>query len=82
MLKIEATKWYAKCPRHPMFDPQADGIGAIRGGCPQCLELQSIFESHQRTLQLMRGFAPIHVQSKKPADPAPDCQQDLFISLP
>jgi len=82
MLKIEATKWYAKCPRHPLFDPQADGVGAIKGGCPQCLELQDIFESHQRTLQLMRGFAPIQGQRKKTADPDPDRQQDLFTSLP
>lgn len=82
MLKIEATKWYAKCSRHPLFDPQADGVGAIKGGCPQCLELQSIFESHQRTLQLMRGFAPIQAQRKKSAEPDPDRQPDLFTFLP
>jgi len=82
MLKIEATKWYAKCPRHPLFDPQAGGVGAIKGGCPQCLELQAIFEGHQRTLQLMRAFAPIQTQHRKPADPDPDRQPDLFTSLP
>jgi hypothetical protein len=82
MLKIEATKWYAKCPRHPMYDPQADGIGALKGGCPQCLELQSIFESHQRTLQLMRAFAPMQAKRKKAVAPEPDSQPDLFNSLP
>jgi hypothetical protein len=81
MLKIEAAKWYGKCPRHPMFDPQADGIGALKGGCPQCLELQEIFESHQRTLRLMRAFAPIQAKRKKAAAPDPDCQPDLFTSL-
>jgi hypothetical protein len=82
MLKIEAAKWYAKCPRHPMYDPQSDGIGALKGGCPQCLELQSIFESHQRTLQLMRAFAPMQAKRKKVVAPEPDSQPDLFTSLP
>jgi hypothetical protein len=82
MLKIEKVKWHGKCSRHPMFDPAADGIGAIKGGCPRCLELQAIFESHNRTLQLMRGFAPVPAQSNKPAKPVPDEQQDLFPSLP
>jgi hypothetical protein len=65
-----------------MFDPEADGIGAIKGGCPRCLELQAIFESHQRTLRLMSAFAPIPTQRTGPTDPSPDRQQDLFASLP
>jgi hypothetical protein len=64
-----------------MFDPEKDGVGAIKGGCPSCLELQSIFESHRRTLQLMRAFAPMPAHHEKPADPDPDLQQDLFASL-
>jgi hypothetical protein len=82
MLKIEALKWHAKCPRHPMFDPEADGTGAIKGGCSRCLELQAIFESHRRTLQLMRTVAPIPTPRRGPSDPGPDRQQDLFASLP
>jgi len=82
MLKIERVKCHGKCDRHPMFDPEADGIGAIKGGCPRCQELQDIFVSSQRTLQLMRAFAPVSVQRKEPADPGPDGQQDLFTSLP
>jgi len=78
MLKIERVKWHGKCSRHPMFDPEADGIGAIKGGCPRCLELQAIFESHNRIMQLMRGFAPIPAPRNKPKDPGPDGQQDLF----
>jgi hypothetical protein len=81
MLKIENVKWHGKCSRHPMFDPAADGIGAIKGGCTRCLELQAIFESHNRTLQLMRSFAPVTIQKSMPAKPAPDEQQDLFPSL-
>jgi hypothetical protein len=82
MLKIERMKWHGKCSRHPMFDPEADGVGAIKGGCPRCLELLAIFESHRRTLQLMRGFAPIPAKNNKPTKPAPEEQQDLFPSLP
>lgn len=82
MLKIEAFKWYGKCPRHPMFDPETDGTGAIKGGCARCLELQAIFESHRRTLQLMRAVEPILPSRREPSDPGPDRQQDLFASLP
>ena len=64
-----------------MFDPEAGGKGAIKGGCSRCQDLQAIFESHQRTLQLMRTFAPPPIKRRKPADPDPDSQQDLFRSL-
>ena len=82
MLRIETSRWHGKCSRHPMYDPEADGIGAIKGGCPRCLELQAIFESHQNTLRLMRDFAPIPTQHAGSPDPGPDRQQDLFASLP
>jgi hypothetical protein len=82
MLKIERARWHGKCDRHPMFDPESDGIGAIKGACPRCLELQEIFASNRRTLQLMRAFAPISTQPTKPSDPNPERQEDLFASLP
>jgi hypothetical protein len=63
-----------------MFDPEADGVGAIKGGCSRCQDLQDIFESHQRTLRLMRTFTP-PVQRQKPIDLGPDRQQNLFASL-
>jgi len=64
-----------------MFDPEKDGISAIKGGCTRCQELLTIFESHRRTLQMMRAFAPFPVKGKEAADPAPDVQQDLFDLL-
>ena len=85
MLRIERSRWQGKCSRHPMFDPEADGIGAIKGGCPRCLELQSIFESHFHTLRLMSAFAPIPTQRTERtelSDASPDRQGDLFASLP
>jgi hypothetical protein len=82
MLKIGTVKWRGKCSRHPMFDPQADGPGAIRGGCSRCQDLQTIFDSHQRTLRLMRTFAPSPpAERRKPTGPGRDRQQDLFASL-
>jgi hypothetical protein len=80
MLKIGTVKWRGRCPRHPRFDPEAEEVGAIKGGCSRCQDLQEIFESHQRTLRLMRTFAP-PVQRQKPADPGADRQQNLFASL-
>jgi hypothetical protein len=64
-----------------MFDPEVGGVGAIKGGCSRCLELQAIFESHRQTLRLMSAFGPIPTQQTGPSDPAPDRQQDLFASL-
>jgi hypothetical protein len=81
MLKIGSVKWRGKCPRHPMFDPEADWIGAIKGGCSRCRDPQTIFEGHQRTLRLMRTFAPPLARRRKPAHPGPECQQDLFAFL-
>ena len=81
MLKIGTVKWQGKCSRHPMFDPESDGPAAIRGGCPRCQDLQTIFENHQKTLKLMRTFAPPPAPRPKPANPDADRQQDLFAAL-
>jgi hypothetical protein len=80
MLKIGTVKWRGKCTRHPMFDPEVDGVGAIKGGCSRCLDLLAIFENHRRTLALMRTFAP-PAPRPRPADPGADRQQDLFASI-
>jgi hypothetical protein len=79
MLKIGTVKWRGKCSRHPMFDPEADGVGAIKGGCSRCQDLQAILESHNRTLALMRTFAPLPAPRAKSAGPDP--QQDVFSFL-
>jgi len=28
-----------KCPRHPRYNPEREGAGAIRGGCRYCLAM-------------------------------------------
>jgi uncharacterized CHY-type Zn-finger protein len=78
MLKIEAVKWHGKCSRHPMFDPEKDGISAVKGGCTRCQELLAICESYRRTQQMMRAFAPFPPKAKEATEPEPDRQQGLF----
>ncbi|MGH9665251.1 MAG: hypothetical protein ACRD9L_12580 [Bryobacteraceae bacterium] len=78
MLKIGTVKWQGKCPKHPMFDPESGGAGAIKGGCTRCQDLQKIFESHQRTLGLMRAYGPGQQARRRPAEPIDSRQQDLF----
>ena len=76
MLKIGTVKWKGKCSRHPAFDPAADGPGAIKGGCPRCQDLQTIFDTHQKALRLMRTFTP--QADRRKADPLAELQQNLF----
>jgi len=76
MLKIGTVKWQGKCSRHPKFDPALDGAGGIKGGCERCQDLLEIYGNHQRTLQLMRTFAP--PRRREAADPLKDRQQNLF----
>ncbi len=83
MLKLGTVKWQGKCARHPRFDPDSDGPGAIRGGCPRCLDLLAIFESHRHTLKLMREFGSASVRRKPaPVDPLAGRQQSLFSGIP
>jgi hypothetical protein len=63
-----------------MFDPEAEGAAAIRGGCPRCQDLQTIFETHQQMVKLMRTFAPPAPPRVK-ADPDAERQQSLFASF-
>jgi len=58
MLKLSLIRWKAKCSRHPRFDPDIDGAGAIPGNCARCHQLQTIYESHTRILKLIRAFGP------------------------
>ena len=61
-----------------MFNPEADGPAAIRGGCTRCQDLLSIYQNHQQTLKLMRTFAPPPPPRPKPADLDAERQQTLF----
>jgi hypothetical protein len=60
-----------------MFDPFEGGRGAVKGGCPRCLSLVEICESHQKMLALMRTFAPPPEKKRKPS-PLSSLQIGLF----
>ena len=60
-----------------MFDPFEGGRGAVKGGCPRCLSLVEICESHQKMMALMRTFAP-PPEKKRKASPAATLQIGLF----
>src|SRR5438067_1854337 len=57
-----------------LFPPRA----FLPGGRPRCQELQAIYDSHQRTLNLMRAFGPLWAQRKKAPEREVDRQQGLF----
>lgn len=56
MLTIPAFRWKGKCPKHPKFNPELHGPGAIKGGCAACLALVEIFDLHRRAKRLARSF--------------------------
>lgn len=58
MLKLGSVRFRGKCARHPKFNPARDGLAAIKGGCPKCHLLLSIFETHRRLIELMRQAVP------------------------
>jgi phage FluMu protein Com len=55
MLKLGTISFAGKCPRHPRFNPEEEGAGAIRGGCPRCQALQDIYEAHAHLTSLIRN---------------------------
>ncbi len=63
-----------------MFDPEADGPPAIRGGCPRCQDLQTIFEKPTGDREVdahLRAPPPPKVK----VDPDAERQQSLFASF-
>jgi hypothetical protein len=61
-----------------MFDPYADGLGAIRGNCERCTVLLEIHNHHQRMLTLMRAFAPVSQRKSAAQQALDDAQASLF----
>ena len=45
-----------KCPRHPRYNPESEGAGAIRGGCRYCLAIYEVYAGKlavERSLQAL-----------------------------
>jgi hypothetical protein len=36
---------YARCAKHPRYNPEKDGQGGIKGGCADCSQLLKIYEA-------------------------------------
>jgi hypothetical protein len=56
MLKIGSVRWKGRCTKHSAYDPEIDGIGAIRGGCRRCQLLFDIWDHHNKMVRLIREF--------------------------
>jgi hypothetical protein len=56
MLKIGSVRWKGRCAKHPRYDPDADGLGGIRGGCRRCEMLLEIHGHHSKMVRLIREF--------------------------
>ena len=56
MLKLGSVRWKGRCGKHPMYDPEVDGLGGIRGGCKRCEMLLDIWTHHSKMVRLMREF--------------------------
>src|SRR5579883_2214502 len=41
----------AKCPKHPRYNPEKQGPGGVKGGCPLCADLSLL---HKSVMQLQR----------------------------
>jgi hypothetical protein len=78
MLKIGAVKWRGKCAKHPGFDPEVDGPGAVKGNCQRCNDLVVIHELHQKAMRLMRTFRPAEEKKVEKVQLADDRQMELF----
>ena len=56
MLKIGVIRWKGRCPKHPGYSPEIDGLGGIRGECQRCEMLLEIYGHHAALIQLIRQF--------------------------
>ncbi len=47
---------HVKCPRHPRYNPEREGAGAVRGGCRYCLAIYDLYAGKlaiERSLQTL-----------------------------
>jgi hypothetical protein len=73
-LKV-AGRVKGKCERHPRYNPERDGRGGIKGGCPACF---SLYDLQQARLTLdaanrdfLRKAIPWARRSKPRTGPQP-----------
>jgi hypothetical protein len=47
---------YEKCPRHPRYNPERDGAGAIRGGCRYCVAIYELYAGELAVEQSLQAL--------------------------
>ena len=59
-----------KCPRHPRYNPEQEGAGAIRGGCRYCV---AIYELYAGKLEVERSLQALeqHIMLRASFNAAP-----------
>ena len=85
MLKIGSIRWKGRCSKHARYNPEEVGEGGVVGGCNRCLQLLEIYNSHKKTLGLLKIFGPMRDAKPKPKakpknvdHPIDDRQTSLF----
>jgi hypothetical protein len=78
MLKIGSVRWKGKCAKHPVYNPEDDGLGGIRGGCRRCEMLLDIWTHHSKMVRLMREFGTRDEPKPESAGATDDRQLSLL----
>jgi hypothetical protein len=81
MLKIGTVKWKGRCGKHPVYDPEQDGEGGIRGGCVRCALLLDIFQHHTRLVRAIREFGSTDERRKTAGRSGPEEFQPMLFDL-
>ena len=75
MLKIALVNLRATCGRHPHYNPE-DGQAAVKGACPRCLQLLSIYQTHQQLTAQLHNLRNVkHDKPNRPAKEQPESRQ-------
>lgn len=62
MLHVASFKWSGKCHRHPGYTPNGtEGAGAVKAGCPYCLQLWKIYEAEQTLIRETIAFCKLRM---------------------
>ena len=70
-LKI-SERGSAKCSRHPHYNPEKDGRGAIKGGCTACYALFDLYQSRLALEAAVHKFQRLAAPWARVRQPRPD----------
>jgi hypothetical protein len=70
-LKVN-SRVVAKCSRHPRYNPEKQGRGAIVGGCSGCFALFDLMQSRNQLDAAVREFERLAAPWYPPRKPRPE----------